>query len=91
MLTNMPDLSRCTADAVAAGNALRSSLMPLGPRPKPQRVDGSGGGRTPPYGQKGSIGGNGRAVVMPTAAAEPVRLRTSQSWVIRAIHVPVLE
>ncbi|CAM5645460.1 hypothetical protein SNARM312S_05485 [Streptomyces narbonensis] len=28
---------------------------------------------------------------MPTAAAEPVRLSTSQSWVMRAIHVPVLE
>ncbi len=28
---------------------------------------------------------------MPTAAEEPVRLRTSQSWAMRCIQVPVLE
>ena len=28
---------------------------------------------------------------MPTAAEEPVRLSTSQSWAMRCIQVPVLE
>jgi hypothetical protein len=46
---------------------------------------------TPPYRPKSSIGRNCSAVVMPTAAEEPVRLSTSQSWVIRDIQVPVLE
>ena len=31
------------------------------------------------------------AVVMPTASGLPVRLRTSQSWAIRCIQVPVLD
>ncbi len=46
---------------------------------------------TPPYRPKSSIGRNWSAVVIPTAAADPVRLRTSQSCVMRDIQVPVLE
>ncbi|MGX1092897.1 hypothetical protein RKD47_003578 [Streptomyces albogriseolus] len=30
-------------------------------------------------------------MVMPTAAEEPVRLSTSQSWAMRCIQVPMLE
>ena len=37
------------------------------------------------------MGRNCSAVVMPTAVALPVRLRTSQSWAIRCTQVPVFE
>ena len=47
---------------------------------------------TPAYGESSRIGRNCSPVVMPSSVPPvPGRLRTSQSWATRCIHVPVLE
>ena len=46
---------------------------------------------TPAMGENSRIGRNCRPVVMPSAPALPVSVRTSQSWATRCIQVPTFD